>query len=106
MVLMSDELSSLLSRIRNKSATVAIIGLGYVGLPLARAFTGAGLRVLGFDIDPGKVGKLNAGRSYIKQIADDAIATMRMTGFEARKHFERLCATSENLVCVTTPLYE
>jgi UDP-N-acetyl-D-glucosamine dehydrogenase len=101
---MSDVLSSLLARIRNKSAAVGIIGLGYVGLPLARAFTGAGLRVLGFDIDPGKVAKLNAGRSYIKQIPDAAVAQMRATGFEATDRFDRLAEPDAVLVCVPTPL--
>ena len=101
---MSDVLSSLLSRIQNKSATVGIIGLGYVGLPLARAFTGAGLRVLGFDIDPGKIAKLNAGKSYIKQIPDATIAGMRGAGFEATDRFDRLNEPDAILVCVPTPL--
>src|SRR5262245_24033084 len=101
---MSDVLSALLARIQNKSATVAIIGLGYVGLPLARAFTSAGLRVLGFDIDPGKVAKLNAGRSYIKQIPDQTIAQMRAGGFEATDRFERLSEPDAILICVPTPL--
>ncbi len=101
---MSDALSALLSRINTKTATVGIIGLGYVGLPLARAFAGAGLRVLGFDIDPGKVAKLNSGRSYIKQIPDAAIATMRSSGFEATDRFDRLNEPDAVLICVPTPL--
>jgi len=101
---MSDVLSALRARIQNKSATVGIIGLGYVGLPLARAFTGAGLRVLGFDIDPGKIAKLNAGRSYIKQIPDAMIAGMRADGFEATDRFERLNEPDAILICVPTPL--
>jgi UDP-N-acetyl-D-mannosaminuronate dehydrogenase len=101
---MSDVLSALLARIQNKSAAVGIIGLGYVGLPLARAFTGAGLRVLGFDIDPGKVAKLNAGRSYIKQIPDQIISQMCAGGFEATGHFDRLGEPDAVLICVPTPL--
>lgn len=58
----------LLGRFASKDITVGIIGLGYVGLPLARAFATAGFRVLGFDIDTAKVAKLNAGKSFIKQI--------------------------------------
>jgi len=103
---MSNVLPALLERIQNKTATVGIIGLGYVGLPLARAFTAAGLRVLGFDIDPGKIAKLNAGRSYIKQIPDAAIAEMRAHGFEATDSFDRLREPDAVLVCVPTPLTE
>jgi UDP-N-acetyl-D-glucosamine dehydrogenase len=103
---MSDVLSALLSRIQNKTANIGIIGLGYVGLPLARAFAAAGLRVLGFDIDPGKIAKLNAGRSFIKQIPDSAIAEMRKRGFEATDSFDRLCEPDAVLVCVPTPLTE
>src|ERR1700722_13570491 len=98
--LMSNALSLLLSRIHNRTATVGIIGLGYVGLPLARAFAGAGLRVLGFDIDPGKVAKLNAGRSYIKQIPDEAIRGMQTAGFDATEHFDRLNEPDAVLICV------
>jgi UDP-N-acetyl-D-glucosamine dehydrogenase len=103
---MSDGTSTLLARIENKTATVGIIGLGYVGLPLARAFTTAGIRVLGFDIDPNKIVKLNAGRSYIKQIPDSVIAGMRSNGFEATDRFDRLNEPDSVLVCVPTPLTE
>jgi UDP-N-acetyl-D-glucosamine dehydrogenase len=101
---MADALSSLLKRIHNKTATVGIIGLGYVGLPLARAFAVAGMRVLGFDIDPGKVAKLNAGKSYIKQIPDATIQAMRSAGFEATDRFDRLGTPDAVLICVPTPL--
>ncbi|MCE9562986.1 MAG: nucleotide sugar dehydrogenase [Planctomycetes bacterium] len=103
---MSDGTTALITRIKNKTATVGIIGLGYVGLPLARAFTAAGIRVLGFDIDPGKIAKLNAGRSYIKQIPDKVIADMRAGGFEATDKFDRLNEPDAVLVCVPTPLTE
>jgi UDP-N-acetyl-D-glucosamine dehydrogenase len=103
---MSDTFAQLLARIQSKSVRVGIIGLGYVGLPLARAFTAAGLRVLGFDIDPHKVEKLTAGRSYIKQIPDAAIADMRGNGFEATDRFDRLGEADCVLICVPTPLTE
>jgi UDP-N-acetyl-D-glucosamine dehydrogenase len=103
---MSNATAELLARIQHKTATVGIIGLGYVGLPLARAFTAAGIRVLGFDIDPGKVAKLNAGKSYIKQIPDAAVAGMRAGGFEATDRFDRLNEPDAVLVCVPTPLTE
>jgi UDP-N-acetyl-D-glucosamine dehydrogenase len=103
---MSELLSGLLARVQKRSAAVGIIGLGYVGLPLARAFARAGFRVLGFDIDPHKVAKLNAGKSYIKQIPDDTIAEMRANHFEATDRFDRLSEPDAILICVPTPLTE
>ena len=104
---MSDTLSALLARVQNRTATVGIIGLGYVGLPLARAFAAAGFRVLGFDIDPAKVAKLNAGKSYIKHIPD---ATRRRDAGR-RVRGDRPASTGSDepdaiLICVPTPLTE
>ncbi|MFO0847424.1 MAG: nucleotide sugar dehydrogenase [Gemmataceae bacterium] len=101
---MSDTFTDLLARLESKSARVGIIGLGYVGLPLARAFTAAGFRTLGFDIDPHKVAKLAAGRSYIKQIPDYVISSMVAGGFEPTDRFDRLGEADCVLVCVPTPL--
>jgi UDP-N-acetyl-D-glucosamine dehydrogenase len=103
---MSDTFSALAARVQAKTATVGIIGLGYVGLPLARAFATAGFRVLGFDIDAAKVAKLNAGKSFIKQIPDEVVAGMRGAGFEATDRFERLNEPDAILICVPTPLTE
>ncbi len=103
---MTDAKKTLLARIRERSATVGVIGLGYVGLPLARAFSMAGYRVLGFDIDPEKVAKLNAGGSYIKQIPTAAIMQMRERSFEATDRFARLGDVDAVLICVPTPLTE
>jgi UDP-N-acetyl-D-glucosamine dehydrogenase len=86
--------------------SVGIIGLGYVGLPLARAFSGAGVRVIGFDIDAAKVERLNCGKSYIQQIPDTAIAQMRKQRFEATADFSRLDEPDAILICVPTPLTE
>lgn len=83
---------------------VGIIGLGYVGLPLARAFAAAGVRVIGFDVDSTKVERLNAGKTYIKQIPDAAIAAMREREFEATADFTRLDEPDAILICVPTPL--
>lgn len=101
---MSDAIAGLLSRIQARTATVGIIGLGYVGLPLAQAFARTGFRVLGFDIDPHKVARLNAGQSYIRQIPDATIAGMREKGFEATDRFDRLGEPDAVLICVPTPL--
>ncbi|MGL6073058.1 MAG: nucleotide sugar dehydrogenase [Fimbriiglobus sp.] len=101
---MADVFDSLLARIQSKNARIGIIGLGYVGLPLARAFSSAGFGVLGFDIDAVKVRKLNAGHSYIAQIPDSTIATMREAGFQATDRFDRLGEADCVLICVPTPL--
>ena len=73
----------LLGKIESKVVRVGIIGLGYVGLPLARAFSDLGIAVLGFDIDPVKIDKLNRGESYIGHIPDTVIRQMRERQFEA-----------------------
>lgn len=85
-------------------STVGIIGLGYVGLPLARAFASAGIQVIGFDVDSSKVTKLNTNQSYIKQIPDAVIAEMRERGFAATDDFSRLKDADAILICVPTPL--
>jgi UDP-N-acetyl-D-glucosamine dehydrogenase len=101
---MATQFESLLQRIRNKQSTVGIIGLGYVGLPLARAFASQGIRAIGYDIDTAKVSALNEGRSYIKQIPHDTIREMRRNGFEATDRFDRLDEPDTILICVPTPL--
>src|ERR1700732_4920154 len=82
-----DPCESLLARIRRKHATVGLIGLGYVGLPLARAFTQGGFSVLGFDIDPTKVGQLRRGASYIGHIPSQMLGDMLKRGFAATTDF-------------------
>lgn len=94
-------------KIKNKRFTVGVLGLGYVGLPLAEAFTSAGLKVLGFDIDPEKVKTLNAGRSIIKHIPNSQIEKMVKAGtFRATSNMSHLKITDAVLVCVPTPLTE
>ena len=68
---------ALLTKIESGAARVGIIGLGYVGLPLARAFSDRGIAVLGFDVDPAKVARLQRGESYIGHIPDATIRQMR-----------------------------
>ena len=101
---MAEPFPALLAKVRHKQAKVGIIGLGYVGLPLARAFARAGYEVLGFDIDGAKIHKLNSGRSYIRQIPDSTIAEMRANRFEATDEFTRLGEADCILICVPTPL--
>ncbi len=84
---------------------IAIIGLGYVGLPLALRFAEAGVEVLGLDIDPAKVDALNAGRSYIRHIPAEKIAAARAAGrLEASTDFARVAEVEAVLICVPTPL--
>jgi len=96
--------AALHDRIKNRTAVVGIIGLGYVGLPLARAFSQNGFRVLGFDVDKAKIDKLMAGQSYIRQIPGSDIQQMREKGFEATDRFDRLDEPDAILICVPTPL--
>ncbi|NNM74877.1 nucleotide sugar dehydrogenase [Enterovirga aerilata] len=101
----SPAAEAFIARARAKEARIGIIGLGYVGLPLARAACQAGFRVLGFDIDPAKVAQLNAGGSYIRQIEPAAIAAIVGRGlFAATADFDRLGEVDAILVCVPTPL--
>lgn len=96
-----DELAQ---RLASKEAVIGIIGLGYVGIPLALRYSKVGFRVLGFDIDADRVGSLNAGRSPIKHIPGAAIGEMVSHGFEATADFSRIPEAAAIIVCVPTPL--
>ena len=101
----SPAAEAFIARVRSRDARIGIIGLGYVGLPLARAAAEKGFRVVGFDIDPAKVALLNAGGSYIKQVEAAAIADLVGRGlFAATADFDRLAEVDAILVCVPTPL--
>ena len=96
---------SLLQKITSRGALLGIIGLGYVGLPLALTFLEKGFRVLGFDVDREKVDALLAGRSYIKHLDGSRVHAASETGrFEATTDFGRLGEPDAILVCVPTPL--
>jgi UDP-N-acetyl-D-glucosamine dehydrogenase len=82
---------------------VGIVGLGYVGLPLAVAFAAADVDVLGVDVDPSKVEAIAAGRSYIEDVPDAALAAARVR-FEASAEYARLAEADAVLICVPTPL--
>jgi UDP-N-acetyl-D-glucosamine dehydrogenase len=93
--------------IQNKSATVGVIGLGYVGLPLIRAFVAAGFHTMGFDCDETKVQRLLAGKSYIKHIPAEWIASCVGDGsFVPTADMRRLAEPDALLICVPTPLNE
>lgn len=95
------------NRLVEKRALVAVIGLGYVGLPLVQAFLHAGFRTLGFDTDPQKVEKLAAGESYIRHVDSQWIArSISERTFEATSDPLRLAEADVILVCIPTPLTE
>ncbi|MCD7109227.1 nucleotide sugar dehydrogenase [Rhizobium sp. DKSPLA3] len=95
----------LLSRIADRTAHAGVIGLGYVGLPLAIAIARKGFTVTGFDIDPGKIVAIDAGRSYIEAVGDDVLSAERDAGrFSATVDFDGLAACDVIVICVPTPL--
>jgi UDP-N-acetyl-D-glucosamine dehydrogenase len=84
---------------------IAIVGLGYVGLPLSFQFARSGVTVLGLDIDTTKVDALGQGRSYIKHIPSEVVAeTVRSGSFTASTDFSRISEVSAIIICVPTPL--
>ena len=97
-------LEPLTTRLRERTAVIGIVGLGYVGLPLTLRYAEAGFRVLGIDIDGSKVEQLNRGESYIRHIAAADIDRARARGFEATTDFTRAGEPDALIICVPTPL--
>src|SRR5690606_20341976 len=98
---------NLLNKINNKSAVIGIIGMGYVGLPLAIEFANKGFVTIGFDIDERKIPILNSGKSYIKHIKEDRIKKAVDEGkFKATSEFNELTGVDAIIICVPTPLNE
>lgn len=98
-------MQNLLERIKNKDFTVGVIGLGYVGLPLAVEFGNAGIRTIGIDIDEKRVKQLNQGENYIQDVDDADLKTLvekgifsATTDFSSIKHIDAVC------IAVPTPL--
>lgn len=97
----------ILKKIKSKSAVVGIIGMGYVGLPLALTFSAKKFNVLGFDLDEKKISFLNKGKGYLKHISDKKIKLAVYSGFfKATSDFARLKEVDTILICVPTPLTE
>ena len=100
-----DLAEDLLERIEQRTARVVVIGLGYVGLPLAETFAWAGYPVTGFDIDADKVAKLRRGESYIGHICPERVAELVGTGrFDATDDPVRFVEADVLIICVPTPL--
>lgn len=96
--------NQLVEKLDSKNATIAVIGLGYVGLPLALRYADMGYNVLGVDIDAEKVDTLNAGESYIKHIHPDQINSAKTQGFKATNDFSQIAKTDAIILCLPTPL--
>jgi len=102
---MTDHAQELKSKIETKTAIVGIVGLGYVGLPLADALHTGGLRVLGFDVDPSKIRNLEQGENYLKHLGADMTERLSASDrFSATVDFDRLDEPDIILVCVPTPV--
>ena len=98
-------MSTLADRLRAREVAVGVVGLGYVGLPLARAFVDGGFRVVGFDIDPRKISEIEARRSYIDAVPTEVLAKMCADDmFSATTDFARIGEVSAIAICVPTPL--
>jgi len=94
------------AKLKSKTASVGVIGLGYVGLPLALLFSEEGFRVTGFDIDSTKIDMLASSRSYICRIPETEIALARDRGFRATTDFACISEMDAIVICVPTPLTE
>src|SRR5262249_10332788 len=104
--LLAGPAQSLLDNIRCRKARIGIIGLGYVGLPLALLFSEEGFPVRGFDIDEKKVRTLMEGASYIYRVPKTEIQLAGRRGFSATSDFARIAETDAIVICVPTPLDE
>jgi UDP-N-acetyl-D-glucosamine dehydrogenase len=97
---------SFIGKVQAREAKVGIIGMGYVGLPLAMLFSGEKFPVTGFDVDARKVEALTAGKSYIVRIEPEQIQSARDAGFSATADYSRIGEMDAIIICVPTPLNE
>ena len=95
---------NLLTKIKSKNFTAGIIGLGYVGLPLAYAFCSKNIKTLGFDINLKQTKMLNNKKSYLKHSPDEKISHMISKGFKATTDFKNIKDVDVIIICVPTPL--
>jgi UDP-N-acetyl-D-glucosamine dehydrogenase len=101
-----DRTVEILQKIESRQARIGIVGMGYVGLPLALLFSEARFRVTGFDIDSRKVDTLNNGGSYIVRIPGTEIQLARESGFSATADYAQIATMDVVIICVPTPLNE
>jgi UDP-N-acetyl-D-glucosamine dehydrogenase len=98
--------NNLRARIEARTAKIGIVGMGYVGLPLALLFSDRDFAVIGLDIDPAKIQALNNGKSYIYRIPETEIAAARARKFAASNDYASVAALDVIIICVPTPLNE
>ncbi len=102
---MQDHKQQLLSRLEARTAVVGVVGLGYVGLPLAEVFARGGVKVVGFDVDPAKIESILAGKTYIGDLTDEQVGSQVRAGrLTATTDFDGLAEVDAILICVPTPL--
>ena len=102
----SSLFTELKHRIETRQARVGIIGLGYVGLPLALLYSEQKFKVTGFDIDQKKVDTLNSGGTYIFRITPEEIAAAKANGFKPTANYAQISEMDAIIICVPTPLNE
>src|SRR6056297_4221470 len=96
---------SILQKIENNNEVIGVIGLGYVGLPLAVNFAEAGIKTLGFDKNPDKVDKINHGTNYIEDIRDAVLKeVVDNVSLSATSDFSRMAECDALIIAVPTPL--
>jgi UDP-N-acetyl-D-glucosamine dehydrogenase len=100
----TDKHSELLTRLKQKSAKIGVIGLGYVGLPLMLRYCEVGYKVIGFDVDQSKVESLRKGRSYIEHIRSENLTRFVGHNLEATTDLSRVAEVDALILCVPTPL--
>jgi UDP-N-acetyl-D-glucosamine dehydrogenase len=101
-----SRLAGLKQAIESRQARIGIVGMGYVGLPLALLFSGERFHVTGFDVEPVKVSTLNAGGSYIVRILPSEIKEAQRAGFLATADYAQIAQMDAVIICVPTPLNE
>ena len=101
-----DPIAALKAGIEARKARIGIVGMGYVGLPLALLFSEERFAVTGFDVDCAKVDTLNAGGSYIVRIPGDDVKRAQQNGFRAAADYSKISAMDVVIICVPTPLNE
>jgi UDP-N-acetyl-D-glucosamine dehydrogenase len=99
-------LAELKRKMETREARIGIVGMGYVGLPLALLFSGERFRVTGFDVEARKVSTLNAGGSYIVRILPQEIQEAQKAGFRATADYAEIAQMDAVIICVPTPLNE
>ena len=97
---------NLKNKLKSKKIIIGIIGLGYVGLPLANAFVNKNIKVYGFDNDKTKIKKINQGKSYINYFSDTQIQKMKKNNFECFTNLKKIPEVDLIILCLPTPVYK